>query len=584
MCGLTFLEYLAAHDNTMTSFLNACEIDGSLQLAIEGPDLSEPELRLLYQPFAVIGRDPRADVYLPSTEVSRRHVYLQIVEGRAFWVDLESRTGTRAEKAEQKSGWLEGNQTLSLGSYTIRKFAVDHHAGRNLIDNDPLQVNPLIAQSHSRLALPDVILEFMNGPSQSLSWPVHRVLSLIGSAPGCKFRLTDRSVSRFHASLVRTPDGIWIVDLLGKLGITINEVPIRSGRLLNGDVVGIGRYQMRCRLRSPEGAGAERFSGRLAPTTSLPSGQGSLVNPFSEWVVDRGSAGRGDIKVDALQLSQRADGRAGFTGTELVSTAPNMVGQLNDSSVTESVLVPLVNQFGAMQQQMLDQFQQAIAMMVQMFGTMHRDQMDLIHKELNRLNELTDEIQSLKVELASRSQDTHAPEDLGTSSRSQPQQVDKALGSDSATERAAAVKLTTPGLQSKPSGRPRSPAAQASEESPKVVPTSRRDPHDQPIRHVAKTPATSAQAQHKVPHVSPDPTPPKGPRTTVGGAPPNPIENRDGPPSGVPDPPTGSAVAGHNVIGSERETIAWLHQRMASLQTERESRWQKILKLLPGGS
>ena len=39
------------------------------------------------------------------------------------------------------------------------------------------------------------------------------------------------------------------------------------------------------------------------------------------------------------------------------------------------MLVPLVNQFGVMQQQMLDQFQQAISMLVQMFGNMHRDQM-----------------------------------------------------------------------------------------------------------------------------------------------------------------------------------------------------------------
>ena len=50
--------------------------------------------------------------------------------------------------------------------------------------------------------------------------------------------------------------------------------------------------------------------------------------------------------------------------------------QLAQSGLTESVLVPLVNQFGLMQQQMFDQFQQAMAMMVQMFGTMHRDQME----------------------------------------------------------------------------------------------------------------------------------------------------------------------------------------------------------------
>jgi hypothetical protein len=32
----------------------------------------------------------------------------------------------------------------------------------------------------------------------------------------------------------------------------------------------------------------------------------------------------------------------------------------------------------------------------------------------------------------------------------------------------------------------------------------------------------------------------------------------------------------------ERDSVAWLHQRIMTLQQERESRWQKILKLLPG--
>ena len=56
---------------------------------------------------------------------------------------------------------------------------------------------------------------------------------------------------------------------------------------------------------------------------------------------------------------------------------------LTQSELTESMLVPLVNQFGLMQQQMFDQFQQAMAMMVQMFGTMHRDQMEVIRTELS---------------------------------------------------------------------------------------------------------------------------------------------------------------------------------------------------------
>ena len=67
---------------------------------------------------------------------------------------------------------------------------------------------------------------------------------------------------------------------------------------------------------------------------------------------------------------------------EIMASKPHVPLKLAPSELTESMLVPLVNQFGLMQQQMFDQFQQAMAMMVQMFGTMHRDQMEVIRAEL----------------------------------------------------------------------------------------------------------------------------------------------------------------------------------------------------------
>ena len=57
-------------------------------------------------------------------------------------------------------------------------------------------------------------------------------------------------------------------------------------------------------------------------------------------------------------------------------------GNLAQSELAESMLMPLVNQFSLMQQQMFDQFHQVILMMFQMFGTLHRDQMGLVREDL----------------------------------------------------------------------------------------------------------------------------------------------------------------------------------------------------------
>ena len=111
----------------------------------------------------------------------------------------------------------------------------------------------------------------------------------------------------------------------------------------------------------------------------------------------RGSERTGDFHGDP--------GIPSLANVEAAGSEPHFPSGSLAAELPESVLVPLVNQFGLMQQQMFDQFQQAMAMMVQMFGTMHRDQMAVIREELDRLHDITDEFHALKTELATRTHD-----------------------------------------------------------------------------------------------------------------------------------------------------------------------------------
>src|SRR5262249_49730131 len=207
--------------STMTSFSTACGVKDALSLTIEGPESEGPELRRFPQPFVMIGRDPRADVLLNNPQVSRRHVYLQVVGGWVFWMDLESRTGTRTAAGLRKNGWLREGEFLGIGPFVVRCAG-----GSDPTFSAYPEETPLAAQAYGREPLPRIALEFLNGPSQAMFWPMRRVISLIGSAKGCKFRLTDPSVSPVHASLVRTPAGLWVVDLRGGQSITVNAVPV----------------------------------------------------------------------------------------------------------------------------------------------------------------------------------------------------------------------------------------------------------------------------------------------------------------------------------------------------------------------
>ena len=204
---------------------------------------------------------------------------------------------------------------------------------------------------------------------------------------------------------------------------------------------------------------------------------------------------------------------------EDVASGPAFPGRMSQPEVCESALVPLVNQFGMMQQQMFDQFQQAMGMLVQMFGTMHREQMEVIREELDRLHDLSKELQELKDELA------------------------------------------------KPSRRPVTPSGElASGASPVVPPPSPTTVAAPGLRATTapgfRTPI--APAPGRTPPLS---TPPVAPR-----------------PDQARSEPASAATPGAQASAPpDRDAVAWIHQRIMTIQSERETRWQKILKLLPGG-
>jgi pSer/pThr/pTyr-binding forkhead associated (FHA) protein len=521
----------------MKSFLAACGLADSLQLVVESQSTAEGELRLLHQPFAVIGRDPRADVVLDHTQVSRRHVYLQVVDGRAFWVDLDSRMGARGDGESQKSGWLEGGRILCVGPYVIRRFVGDLQTSNESTQAKLPRDAPLVALAQSHVPLAEVALDFLNGPSQSMAWPVRRMMSLIGSASGCKFRLTDASVSRFHGSLLRTSAGLWIVDLLGQGGITVNKVPVHFSHLADGDVLGIGRYQIGIRCR-PGRQGSDNGlpdHARVKPATRAPRRErASNVFMFPDWAADtppfKPATGVANgmpqfpLAIQAVSSSPKVEFMASEAAFPL---------KLAPSELTESMLVPLVNQFGLMQQQMFDQFQQAMAMMVQMFGTMHRDQTEVIRAELDQLRDLTEEFHALKNELANRVQEQGETVASGHSIASVG--LDRSVATEPSVSAGASASGRSSNLK----------AARADATSAIQHPLSASSvPEQQPL--AAQPPSEGFR--------EPDPR----------------LQAR----TNVTSPPA----------DSERGSIIWLHQRILTLQRERESRWQKILKLLPGMS
>jgi hypothetical protein len=207
--------------------------------------------------------------------------------------------------------------------------------------------------------------------------------------------------------------------------------------------------------------------------------------------------------------------------------------------VEASVLVPLVNQFGMMQQQMLDQFQNAMGMLVEMFGSLQREQMDVIRHELDQLREVTREVQEVKLELTAYTQ--------------------ARARADSAADEAVVEKpagTIPPAPLATPTRFPRPENAKTPDAVPPPAPASAHASPPPPVAPLLIEGAGAFATKTTAPQASSSVAGDSGKR------------------------PGGERTGNEN----ERDVMLWLNQRIVTLQTERETRWQKILKLLPGAS
>jgi selenocysteine lyase/cysteine desulfurase len=80
--------------------------------------------------------------------------------------------------------------------------------------------------------LHEAIIQYRKADSNLHGWdfPVRKDEILIGRSPDCDIQLDDQDVSRFHATLRFTPDGVWLLDMDSRNGILIDGQPIPPNR------------------------------------------------------------------------------------------------------------------------------------------------------------------------------------------------------------------------------------------------------------------------------------------------------------------------------------------------------------------
>ena len=210
----------------------------------------------LAEPFVFFGRHLQNAVRLNDPSVSKRHAYVQILDGCPFAVDLGSRTGIRIAGHQTAQGWVDLGQTLEVGDYDIQftgplNSAVDRQSPTDLAPE----------ASHLQVAfLPGAV------PQGLLYCPLRSAITLIGRDPHCNLRLLDKRIGLFHVSIVQTPTDTWLIDLPGSGGTRLNGRSARCSLIRVGDRVSLNGVSLEVQLNRHVPAEPE-MNGALEPVS-----------------------------------------------------------------------------------------------------------------------------------------------------------------------------------------------------------------------------------------------------------------------------------------------------------------------------
>ncbi len=383
------------NEQALELYRKACGLSAPLVLECEGSSRSATtsDKRSFKLPFVLVGRDPRSDLVLNHAKVSRRHAFLHAIAGRLYVIDLQSRTKVfwEGEEAATSRGWLDLNQCITVGPYRIRRSVCD--AGADQHGALPALMAPLDQERAQADPLPRAALELpiRTGDVPSL-WPVEGHFAMVGCADECQLVLTDDSVSRFHAALIPTQSGLWVVDLLAREGVSVNGERVRWAWLAGGDTLRIGRFTFILRYESPP----DQMTRQDIP---LEAGASLAEQPGTELAVSVAHSGNGR---NTSIARTRDRPRSALKAARMPSTFEPDTLVRSDGGGWEPAMPFPLNPMAMWQQQMqlMESFHNDMILMVQMFVAMHREHLASVRHELDMVQQLTGELGNLQAKLA----------------------------------------------------------------------------------------------------------------------------------------------------------------------------------------
>ena len=180
----------------------------------------------------------------------------------------------------------------------------------------PPETETLAPRAGECLWLDRFVLSVVSGPDRGALAMSPGERMVVGTDPSCDFRLSDRSMSRFHCEIAISDEGLSIRDMGSTNGTRVNGVRIQSAWLRRGVGLELGRNLMRFDMAG-EQVGLdlyphEQFGGLLGRSVAMRLAFARLdrAATTSATVLLSGETGTGkDLAAEAIhQQSARSGG------------------------------------------------------------------------------------------------------------------------------------------------------------------------------------------------------------------------------------------------------------------------------------
>jgi pSer/pThr/pTyr-binding forkhead associated (FHA) protein len=235
-----------------------------------------------------IGSDPAANIVLDRPGVLPQHCQLHVT---ASGVMLDVPHGTTVSvNGRQVDGLiaLRSGDTVAFDQVQARLAAMEsaaavrHVAGssKRLLES----ANDDPGATAVRPVVPRFVLRGVSGEAFGRTYPIVGVTT-IGRAPDCNLRIDEPCISRMHARLLPTDDGLLMEDLGSANGCFLNGKRVLRGEAKPGDEVGFDTLRFRLMAPGQEAA----LESQAEPPTRAPSPwwwvAGAAIALATLWIV-----------------------------------------------------------------------------------------------------------------------------------------------------------------------------------------------------------------------------------------------------------------------------------------------------------